>query len=494
MHSGRSRPVIENNHGEIQMTDHDKNKKCDIGLIGLGVMGRNFAKNMADHDFSVAGYDRDKEKNQALMSEKTKQQEIRAAHDLKEFIGLLSRPRSVMLLVPAGDPVDAVIDELLLYLEPGDLIIDSGNSRFTDTNRRIRSMEDKGFQYLGMGMSGGESGARRGPSLMPGGTRKGYERIAKILEASAARVDNDPCVAYLGPGSSGHYVKMVHNGIEYAVMQLISETYDLMKQGLQMKPEELNAVFDRMNQEELNSYLIEITADIFLQKDEKTGKPLIDVILDEAKQKGTGEWTAWDALDLQVPTFNIDIAVMMRDMSGYKTLREKASQALKGPKPLFEGEKDAMVRRIKNALYAAVIIAYAQGMALLGQASERYEYGLNLETVARIWRGGCIIRASLLEAIRFAYQSNPQLENMLLDDQLGRAVVDREEDLRYIVCTGSAMGLPIPGLMMALSYFDALRSSRLPANLIMAQRDYFGAHTYARVDAEGTFHTKWGKQ
>jgi 6-phosphogluconate dehydrogenase len=476
------------------MTDDATNQKCDIGLIGLGVMGRNFAQNMADHGCSVAGYDRDKEKNQALMSEKTKQQDLRAGHDLKEFIGLLSRPRSVMMLVPAGNPVDAVIDELLLYLEPGDLIIDSGNSRFTDTNRRIRSIEGKGFLYLGMGMSGGESGARRGPSLMPGGTREGYERIAKILEAAAARVENDPCVAYLGPGSSGHYVKMVHNGIEYAVMQLISEAYDLMKQGLQMEPGELHKVFDRMNREELNSYLIEITADIFLQKDEDTGKPLIDVILDEARQKGTGEWTAWDALDLQVPTFNIDIAVMMRDMSAYKKLREKAGIVLKGPKPLFEGERETFLRQIKNALYAAMIIAYTQGMALLGQASKRYEYGLDLETVARIWRGGCIIRAALLEHIRSAYQSNPNLENLLLDDHLGRAVVDREEDLRNIVCKGSALGLPIPGLMMALSYFDAFRSRRLPANLIMAQRDYFGAHTYARVDAAGTFHTQWGKQ
>jgi 6-phosphogluconate dehydrogenase len=476
------------------MTNHGNNKKCDIGLIGLGVMGRNFAQNMADQGFSVAGYDRDKEKIQALTSEKTKQQDLRAGYDLKEFIGLLSRPRAVMMLVPAGDPVDAVIDELLLYLEPGDLVIDSGNSRFTDTNRRIRTVEGKGFLYLGMGMSGGESGARRGPSLMPGGTRKGYDRIAKILEAAAARVDNDPCVAYLGPGSSGHYVKMVHNGIEYAVMQLISEAYDLMRQGLQMDTEELHGVFDRMNREELNSYLIEITADIFLQKDEKTGRPLIDLILDEARQKGTGEWTAWDALDLQVPTFNIDIAVMMRDISAYKKLREKAGHMLKGPKPHFEGEKGPMIHRIKNALYAAMIIAYTQGMALLAQASKRYDYGLDLETVARIWRGGCIIRAALLEHIRAAYQASPYLENMLLDDHLGREVEDREDDLRYIVCTGSALGLPIPGLMMALSYFDAFRSIRLPANLIMAQRDYFGAHTYARVDAAGTFHTKWGKQ
>jgi 6-phosphogluconate dehydrogenase len=480
--------------GEIKMTDQDNNKKCDIGLIGLGVMGRNFAQNMADQGFSVAGYDRDQEKIQVLAFEKTKRQDLRTGRDIKEFIGLLARPRAVMMLVPAGNPVDAVIDELLLHLEPEDLIIDSGNSRFTDTNRRIRSVEGKGILYLGMGISGGESGARRGPSLMPGGTRKGFEHIANILEAAAARVDNDPCVAYLGPGSAGHYVKMVHNGIEYAVMQLISEAYDLMKRGLQMVPEELHAVFDRMNQGELSSYLMEITADIFLQKDEKTGKPLIDVILDEARQKGTGEWTAWDALDLQVPTFNIDIAVMMRDMSAYKKLREKAGQVLKGPKPHFEGKRETFVHQIKNALYAAMIIAYAQGMAMLSQASKTYEYDLDLETVARIWRGGCIIRAALLEHIRSAYQSSPNLENMLLDDRLGRAVVDREKDLRHIVCTGSAMGLPIPGLMMALSYFDAFRSSRLPANLIMAQRDYFGAHTYSRVDAAGTFHTKWGKQ
>ena len=448
------------------MTDHDNIKKCDIGLIGLGVMGRNFAKNMADHGFSVAGYDRDQEKIQALVFEKTRQQDLRAGHDIKEFIGLLARPRAVMMLVPAGDPVDAVIDELLLYLEPEDLIIDSGNSRFTDTNRRIRSVEDKGFLYLGMGISGGESGARKGPSLMPGGSRKGYARIAEILKAAAAHVDHDPCVAYLGPDSAGHYVKMVHNGIEYAVMQLISEAYDLMTRGLQMEPEELHTVFNAMNQGELNSYLIEITADIFLQKDEKTGKPLIDLILDEARQKGTGEWTVWDALDLQVPTFNIDIAVMMRDMSAYKKVREKAEKVLKGPKPYFEGERGPIVHRIENALYAAMIIAYTQGMALLAQASDKYKYDLDLETIARIWRGGCIIRAALLEHIRSAYQSNPYLENMLLDEQLGRAVVDREKDLRYIVGIGAALGLPIPGLMMALSYFDAFRSSRLPANSI----------------------------
>ena len=475
------------------MSDHDKNKKCDIGLIGLGVMGRNFAQNMADHGFSVAGYDRDTEKTRALMAEKAKEQDLRTGRDIKEFLGLLSRPRAVMMLVPAGDPVDAVIDELIPYFESGDLIIDSGNSRYTDTNRRIRLVEDKGFSFMGMGMSGGESGARRGPSLMPGGTRKGYERVGRIFEAAAAHVDKAPCVAYLGPGSAGHYVKMVHNGIEYGVMQLISETYDLMKRGLGMASDELHAVYDRWNREELNSYLIEITADIFLQKDDKTGTPLIDVILDEARQKGTGEWTAWDALDLQVPTFNIDIAVMMRDMSADKRHREKAGRMLKGPNPRFQGESAPFITQIKNALYAAMIITYAQGMTLLAKASRTYGYDLDPETVARIWRGGCIIRAGLLEDIRSAYKLNTDLENILLDERLGQAVVAREADLREVVRTGAALGLPIPGLMAALSYFDALRSGRLPANLIMAQRDYFGAHTYERMDAEGTFHTQWGK-
>jgi len=324
---------------------------------------------------------------------------------------------------------------------------------------------------MGMGMSGGESGARHGPSLMPGGPRKGYERVGNILEAAAARVDKSSCVAYLGPGSAGHYVKMVHNGIEYGLMQLISETYDLMKRGLGMGPDELHAVYDRWNKEELNSYLIEITSDIFLQKDDKTGQPLIDVILDEAKQKGTGEWTAWDALDLQVPTFNIDTAVMMRDMSAHKNQREKAGHMLKGPSPRFEGERNPIIRQIKNALYAGMIITYAQGLALLAKASKTYQYNLNLETVARIWRGGCIIRAALLEDIRSAHKSNPSLENLLFDGYLGQAVVAREAELRAVVRTGVALGLPMPGLMMALSYFDSFRSGWLPANLIMAQRD-----------------------
>ncbi len=476
------------------MTDHDQNKKCDIGLIGLGVMGSNFALNVADHGFSVAGYNRKEDKIRQLSEIKSAHHKIETTQDIRSLCQMVRTPRAILLLVPSGPPVDAVIESLVPHMEAGDLIIDSGNSHFTDTDRRSKSLEKKGLLFMGMGMSGGESGARHGPSLMPGGPRKGYERVGNILEAAAARVDKSSCVAYLGPGSAGHYVKMVHNGIEYGLMQLISETYDLMKRGLGMGPDELHAVYDRWNKEELNSYLIEITSDIFLQKDDKTGQPLIDVILDEAKQKGTGEWTAWDALDLQVPTFNIDTAVMMRDMSAYKNQREKAVHMLKGPSPRFEGERDPIIRQIKNALYAGMIITYAQGLALLAKASKTYQYNLNLETVARIWRGGCIIRAALLEDIRSAHKSNPSLENLLFDGHLGQAVVAREAELRAVVCTGVALGLPMPGLMMALSYFDAFRSSWLPANLIMAQRDYFGAHTYERIDEEGTFHTKWEKQ
>ena len=476
------------------MTDHDQNKKCDIGLIGLGVMGSNFALNVADHGFSVAGYNRKEEKIRQLSEIKSAHHKIETTQDIRSLCQMVRTPRAILLLVPSGPPVDAVIESLVPHMEAGDLIIDSGNSHFTDTDRRSKSLEKKGLLFMGMGMSGGESGARHGPSLMPGGPRKGYERVGNILEAAAARVDKSSCVAYLGPGSAGHYVKMVHNGIEYGLMQLISETYDLMKRGLGMGPDELHAVYDRWNKEELNSYLIEITSDIFLQKDDKTGQPLIDVILDEAKQKGTGEWTAWDALDLQVPTFNIDTAVMMRDMSAYKNQREKAGHMLKGPSPRFEGERNPIIRQIKNALYAGMIITYAQGLALLAKASKTYQYNLNLETVARIWRGGCIIRAALLEDIRSAHKSNPSLENLLFDGHLGQAVVAREAELRAVVRTGVALGLPMPGLMMALSYFDAFRSGWLPANLIMAQRDYFGAHTYERMDEEGTFHTKWGKQ
>jgi 6-phosphogluconate dehydrogenase len=320
---------------------------------------------------------------------------------------------------------------------------------------------------------------------------EGYERVRPILEAVAAHVDGRPCVTYLGPGSAGHYVKMVHNGIEYGVMELIAETYDLMKRGLGLTPQELQAVYECWSTGELNSYLLEITARIFARQDEATGRPLIDLILDQAQQKGTGKWTSWDAMDLQSPTPGIDTAVTMRDLSGYKAERQAADQALRGPSPYYRKEREAFLGRLQNSLYAAMILTYAQGLALLRRASEVYGYALNLGDVARIWEGGCIIRAALLRQVRAAYQTRPDLPNLLLDPHLGQEVMARQEDLRAVVCTAARLGLPAPGLMASLSYFDAYRSAWLPANLTQAQRDYFGAHTYARVDRPGVFHTRW---
>jgi 6-phosphogluconate dehydrogenase len=465
-------------------------KGCEIGMVGLGVMGRNLLMNMVDHGYSAAGYDKDLSKVRALQKE-AKGRDVCAAESMEEFIGSLRTPRAVMMLVPAGPPVDSVIRDLLPHLSPGDLIIDGGNSHFTDTDLRGKTLAEKGIQYLGVGVSGGEFGARHGPSMMPGGAKEAYERVRPILEAAAAKVDGDPCVTYLGPGSAGHYVKMVHNGIEYGLMQLIAETYELMKRGLGLSDDRLHAVYADWNQAELNGYLMEITASIFCQTDDKTGKRLIDVILDEAKQKGTGMWTSQDAMELEVPVPTIDVAVAMRNLSIYEDEREAASESLGGPSPLFEGERADFLERLRNALYAAMIVTYAQGMAQLRVASSAYNYGLNLEDVARIWRGGCIIRAALLGKITAAYHAQPGLSNLLADPHLGQAVAARQDDLRAVVRAAAEMGIPTPGLMVSLAYFDGDRSAWLPANLIQAQRDFFGAHTYERIDAKGKFHTQW---
>jgi 6-phosphogluconate dehydrogenase len=466
---------------------------CDIGLIGLGTMGRNFILNMADHGFAVAAYNRTTEKTREFVANEVGARSILAGYDLKEFVGLLKRPRALILLVAAGDAVDAVIRELLPLLTPEDLIIDGGNSHFTDTNRRLRILSGKNLHFMGMGISGGETGARYGPSLMPGGSREMYDRVGLILEEAAAHVNGDPCVTYLGPGSAGHYVKMVHNGIEYGLMELITETYDLLKRGLGLTPAELAPIYDRWNREELGSYLIEITAKIFTLQDDRTGKPLIDMILDKAKQKGTGMWTSWDAMDLQVGTPGIDVAVVMRDMSGHQEERRNAAQFLGGPTPAFTGDRERFIGQLKNALYAGLIATYAQGLALLQKASAAYGYGLDLEAVARIWRGGCIIRAALLEDIRAAYKARADLPNLLMDPRLGREFLSRAADLREVVKVAATLGLPAPGFMVSLAYFDAYRSAVLPANLIQAQRDFFGAHTYERLDAPGSFHTEWDK-
>jgi len=474
------------------MSNTQSQQRYEIGMVGLGVMGRNLLLNMADHGFSVAGYDKDAAKVVALRQE-SKKGDVRGATDIKEFIGLLRRPRAVMMLVPAGAPVDSVIKDLLPHLDKGDLIIDAGNSYFKDTDLRAGKLTAQGIHFLGVGVSGGEEGARHGPSIMPGGPKEVYERIRPIFEAASAKANGDPCVTWLGPGSAGHFVKMVHNGIEYGVMQLIGETYDVMKRGWGMKDDEVGAVYASWNKGELNSYLVEITGHIFSKKDEKTGKRLIDEILDVAKQKGTGMWTSQSAMELQVPIPTIDLAVAMRDLSVFEKERAQAGSIYQRSIRPFNGDRDTFLPQLGHALFAGMIITYAQGMALLAVASGKYKYHLDLEAVARIWRGGCIIRAALLDDICAAFRARRDLPNLLLDSNLSHKVMEHQEDLRQVVGQAAEAAVPVPGLMVSLGYLDAYRSAWLPANLTQAQRDYFGAHTYERTDAKGTFHTEWEK-
>jgi len=467
-------------------------KKCDLGMIGLGVMGRNLLLNMADHGYAVAGYNKDRNKVAALLAESGGRSLV-GATSLSEFIPALRRPRAVMMLVPAGAPVDAVISDLLPYLESGDILIDGGNSFFRDTERRMKALEEKGIHFLGIGVSGGEWGARHGPSMMPGGPAEAYARVQSIFESIAAKVNEEPCITYLGPGAAGHYVKMVHNGIEYGLMQLIAESYDLLRRGLNATPDELAEIFGQWNQGELRSYLIEITARIFRQKDDKTDRRLVDMIGDSAGQKGTGSWMSEEAMALQIPIPTIDVAVAMRNLSAYTKERASAAQMLGESTPPYQGSREILIAQLRGALYAAMILTYGQGMALLSRASQVYHYNLNLEDVARIWRGGCIIRAELLEKIRAAYQREPGSSNLLTSPELGSEIKQRIGDLQSVVCTAAQIGVPAPGLMVSLAYLDAYRSRRLPTNLIQAQRDYFGSHTYERVDQGGSFHTLWNQ-
>lgn len=473
------------------MSEKKSAEECDIGIIGLGVMGRNLLLNMADHGFTVAGYDLDKEKVESLR--KANRKKVHGATDLKTFIKLLRKPRAIMMLVPAGKPVDSVINSLVPHLQAGDLIIDGGNSHFTDTDIRGRKLEKESIQFLGVGISGGEEGARLGPSIMPGGSKTAYDRVRSIFEAVAAKINGDPCVTYIGTGSAGHYVKMVHNGIEYAIMQLIAETYDLMKRGLGLSDEELQTVYHAWNETELNGYLIEITDRIFSKLDEKTHQPLINEIVGVADQTGTGIWTSQSAMELEVPIPTIDLAVAMRDMSVLVKQREQAQTLYQRKIPRLTVEKTLFLKQIQAALFNGMIMSYTQGMALLAVASQKYSYQLNLEAVARIWRGGCIIRAKLLEDIRHAFQRHSHLLNLLLDPTIAKKVSSHEESLRQVVSQSSICGIPMPGHMVSLSYLDAYRSVWTPANLIQAQRDYFGAHRYERIDSEGKFHTEWEK-
>lgn len=466
-------------------------KKYDFGMVGLGVMGRNLLLNMADHDFSVVGLDLDAEKAASLEQEAEEKHQIKGTTDVKEFVSLIEKPRAIMLLVPAGKPVDSVIGSLLEHLEEGDIVVDGGNSFFEDTNRRVKELAEKNIHYFGMGISGGEKGARFGPSMMPGGNKSAYERLRPIFEAVAAKVDGEPCVSYLGSGSAGNYVKMVHNGIEYAIMQLLAETYDLLNRGLKVKDDRIQQLFEQWNNsQELESYLVEITAEILKYNDPLTGKKLIHFISDTAKSKGTGKWTSQNAMDIQAPVPSIDLAVNMRDISKYKEERTNASSIYK-----WEAENnlnlEEFLDQLKDAFYFAMVTTYAQGMAQLHIASKEYDYGLDLEEVSKIWRGGCIIRATVLENFRKAYRNNPELPNLLLDNDLATDLNAKQSAVRDVLKTGISLGIPLSVYGTTVSYFDAYRSKTLPTNIIQAQRDYFGSHRYERIDREGTFHTEW---
>ncbi len=466
--------------------------QCDIGVVGLGVMGANLALNMERNGFAIAGYDLEAAKGQAFLAGPAAGRKVEIAASPDALMALLKKPRRVLMMVPAGAPVDSAIAHLKPHLEAGDILIDGGNSWFLDTERRSKALAADGFHYIGTGVSGGEQGALWGPAIMPGGQREAWDALAPILRAIAAKADDgEPCVDYMGPGGAGHYVKMVHNGIEYGDMQLIAETYDLLSRGLRLPASELSAIFRGWNAGELRSYLVEITADVLAKTDPETGRPLVDLILDEAQQKGTGKWASQHAFDIGAPIPTINAAVESRILSALKAERVQASRVLHGPEPRYDGSRDTLVEAARGALYASKITSYAQGFGLLRMASAEYHYGLDMGTIARIWRAGCIIRASLLGDITAAFGRDAALPNLLLDDAFGQAVESRQGSWRFVIQAAVEMGIPVPAMSASLSYFDAYRSERLPANLTQGQRDYFGAHTYRRVDKPGVFHTEW---
>jgi 6-phosphogluconate dehydrogenase len=463
-----------------------------FGLIGLAVMGENLALNVERNGFPITVYNRSPEKTNTFMAERAQGKNVKAAFSLEEFVQSLERPRRILVMVKAGAPVDAVIEQLKPLLEQDDMIIDGGNSLYEDTERRVKDLESTGLQFIGMGVSGGEEGALNGPSLMPGGTRAAYEAIAPIVTKIAAQVDDGPCVTYIGPGGSGHYVKMVHNGIEYGDMQLIAEAYDLLRNTLGLDHNQLQEVFAEWNTtDELNSFLIEITANIFKKIDPDTGMPLVDVIMDAAGQKGTGRWTVVSALELGVSIPTITAAVNARIISSYKKERVEASKQLIGPTGKYEGDTQSFINMIRDALYCSKICSYAQGMALIGKASQEFNYGIDLGETARIWKGGCIIRAGFLGKIKHAYDENPQLANLLLAPEFIQTILDRQEAWREVLSVAAKLGIPVPAFSASLDYFDSYRRDRLPQNLTQAQRDYFGAHTYERIDKPGVFHADW---
>jgi 6-phosphogluconate dehydrogenase len=462
----------------------------DFGMIGLGVMGSNLLLNMADHGFAVIGYDKNPEKTKAFEASAPKGTVVKGVNTLEQMIAQLKTPRKLMMLVPAGKPVDSVIGDLKPLLQKGDIIIDGGNSHYTDTLRRLNELKDVGFHFMGIGISGGEEGARKGPSIMPGGDEEAYKEVAPILKAVAAKVNGDPCVAYLGHDAAGHYVKMVHNGIEYAIMQLISECYDLMHNGLGLSNKELHEVFLEWDSSDMKSFLLEITAVIFNKKDNTTKNYLVDMILDKAGAKGTGQWTSEEGLDLPMPIPTIDSAVMMRNLSGLIQERKEASVIYKTSLQKIETDKKEFISQLRDALYFATLMSYAQGLAMLTTASSELKMDIPLPEVVSVWRGGCIIRSAMLDLFKNAYQ-NPGLKNIMLDKNIASLAVQKEEAIKKIVSIAALHNYPAAGLMASLNYFNAYRRDLLPTNLVQAQRDFFGAHTYQRVDTEGIFHTEW---
>ncbi len=466
--------------------------KANIGLIGLAVMGQNLVLNMNDHGFKVAVFNRTTSKVDEFLEGPAKDTLVVGTHSLEELVNSLESPRKVMLMVKAGSVVDQYIEDLLPLLSAGDIIIDGGNSLFTDTNRRTQYLQEKGLLYVGTGVSGGEEGARNGPSIMPGGNRAAWPAVKPIFQAISAHVNNDPCCEWVGDNGAGHYVKMVHNGIEYGDMQLICEAYQLLSEGLGLSTDEMQAIFAEWNQGELSSYLIEITANILAYK-EDNGQPLLNSILDTAGQKGTGKWTGINALDLGIPLTLIGESVFARCLSAQKDERVRAAKALPKTSTAFSGDKAAMIQAIRQALYASKIISYAQGFRLMREAAKEYKLALNYGDIALMWRGGCIIRSQFLNDIKQAYEQNPELENLLLADFFVNAMKQAEEGWREAVILGIKLGIPTPAFSSALAYFDGYRTERLPANLLQAQRDYFGAHSYERTDKPRGefFHTDW---
>ena len=465
--------------------------QSQFGVVGLGVMGQNLALNVERNGFSVAGFDLDAAKSESL-AHKAAGKRLQVTGSMGEFVEALESPRRILIMVPAGKAVDAVIRDLKPHLKAEDILIDGGNSHFGDTDRRLAELAAAGLRFLGTGVSGGEEGALWGPCLMPGGAREAYNHLEPIFNKIAAKTDDGPCSTYVGAGSAGHYVKMVHNGIEYGVMQLLCETYDILRRGLGMAAGEVQQIYQKWNEGELNSFLMEISAVVLGKADPETGKPLVDLVLDTAGQKGTGKWTAQCSLDLGVAIPTLTVAVEGRILSGYKKERVAAAAVLKGPKARFTGNREGFVKSLWQGYYLAMLACYAQGLVMLKEASKEQGYGLNLGEIARIWKGGCIIRSRLLDPIRKAYKKSPELANLMVDKKFSRLVNRYAAGLRKVVQTAAKLGIPSPAYSATLAYIDSYRSEFLPANLLQAQRDFFGAHTYQRLDREGTFHTEWG--